>query len=253
MIGEALAEHPEEADIEKLRRVVLDEASEPGARLRIACVLAKLESGAAEGLLPSAESLAEALMNEPPQNLASWIALLGPVSPILEPPLRKICCDPGRDVRAQSSAAEVLAVQLHGADEQAMLARLIADATPVASRVLLSELVRSGPSAQSIEVLRIVLDERLADIEDEGGKESLASRQASAGIALAALGHPELLGQLLRHRTDPRAAIDLDRAPLRRRARREGFAGTACAAGDRLGRAPSNSAGFRRDAPRRTR
>ena len=204
VIGETLAEHPEEAGVEKLRSAVLDEATEPRARLRIACALAKLGSKAAEDLSPSAESLAEALMNEPPQNLASWIALLGPVSATLEPPLRKICCDPDRDVRAQSSAAEVLAVQLHGEQAQATLARLTADATPVASRVLLSELVRSGASAQSIDVLRNLLDERLADIEDEAGKESLASRQASAGIALAALGRLELLGELLRHRSDPR-------------------------------------------------
>ena len=204
LIGDALAEHPEEAGIENLRRVLLDEASEPSARLRVAYVLARLERVSAETLDPFAATLAEALINEQPQNLPRWIELLGPCSAMLEPPLRTICCDLGRDARAQSSAAEALAFMLQGENQKTKLALLTADGTPEASRVLLRELVRSGPSASSVEVLRNVLDERVADPDDEISKEALASRQASAGIALAELGQPESLWGLLRHRSDPR-------------------------------------------------
>jgi eukaryotic-like serine/threonine-protein kinase len=204
VIGDALAEHPEEAGVENLRSVLHDEASEPGARLRVACVLSRLEPGSAETMRAYAATLAEALINEQPQTLPRWIELLGPVSAMLEPPLRTICCDSGREVRAQSSAAEALAVLLAEGDQQTALAQLVADATPEASRVLLRELVRPGPSAAAVEALLKVLDERVTDLNDESAKEALASRQASAGIALAELGQPESFWQLLRHRSDPR-------------------------------------------------
>jgi serine/threonine protein kinase/formylglycine-generating enzyme required for sulfatase activity len=203
LIGDALAAHPEAAGIENLRSVLLDEASEPGARLRVACVLARLEPASAETMGALAATLAEALIDEQPQNLPRWIKLLGPGSGMLDLPLRKICCDLERDARARSSAAEALAVLLQGEDGTT-LAQLTADATPEASRVLLRELVRTGPSDQSVEVLRNVLDERVADADDEISKDALASRQASSGIALAELGQPESLWRLLRHRSDPR-------------------------------------------------
>ena len=54
--------------------------------------------------------------------------------------------------------------------------------------MLLRELVRLGPSTASLDVLRKVLDERVDDPDDEIGKDALAGRQASAGIALGRAG-----------------------------------------------------------------
>jgi hypothetical protein len=53
-------------------------------------------------------------------------------------------------------------------------------------------------------MLRRVLEQRAQDPDDEAAKDALASRQAAAAIALAALGQPEQLWPLLRHRSDPR-------------------------------------------------
>ena len=49
VIRDALAAHPEQAGVDELRRVLRDEAAEPAARLRAACVLAALEPGFAAG------------------------------------------------------------------------------------------------------------------------------------------------------------------------------------------------------------
>ena len=43
VIGEALAAQPHEAGVEVLQKQLKDEAAEPGARLRVACVLAAIE------------------------------------------------------------------------------------------------------------------------------------------------------------------------------------------------------------------
>ena len=204
LIGEALAEHPESCGAPNLHRVLLDESAEPAARLRVAAALVKLAPGSAESMRGLATPLAEALIAEQPHVLSRWIELLGPVSASLEPPLEQICCDLGRDATDQSTAAEALAVILARDSSRRALAQLTADATPEASRVVLGELVRLGPTPAALEALRRVLDERVADPDDEAGKDALAGRHASAGIALAALGEPESLWRLLRHRSDPR-------------------------------------------------
>ncbi len=204
VIRDVLGEHPADAGIENLRSVLRDEAFDPGARLRVACVLVRLDPASVETIRELAPTLAEALINEQPQDVPRWIELLGRGSAMLEAPLRSICCDRGRDTREQSIAAEALAVSLRAEDQKAAIAQLMADATPDASRVLLRELVRSGPSAPAIEALLKVLEERVTDPDDEAAKDALASRQASAGIALAELGQAGSFWPLLRHRSDPR-------------------------------------------------
>ena len=119
--------------------------------------------------------------------------------------------------------------------------------------MLLRELVRSGPSTASLDVLRKVLDERVDDPDDEVGKDALASRQASAGIALAALGEPDSLWRLLRHRGDPRLRTLLIQRLAGGDAQCAASRGPANAAGHRFRRAPGDSAGLGGDAPGRTR
>ena len=173
-IGDALEEHPAEADFQSLRRVLVDESAEPGARLRVACVLTRLEPSSADSMRAFAAPLAEALIIEHPHTLSRWIDLLGPVAAMLVPPLRKVCRDSGRDGDRAGTAAEALTIMLDREDQQALLAQLTADATPEASHVLLRELVRLGPSVAATDALRKVLEERLADQEDEAAKDALA-------------------------------------------------------------------------------
>ncbi len=78
VIGEALAARPEEAGIDMLRRVLLDESAEPGARLRVACALAKIEPPTADSWTTIAAPLAEALLAEDRRALERWIDQLGP-------------------------------------------------------------------------------------------------------------------------------------------------------------------------------
>ena len=77
--------------------MLLDLSAEPGARLRVACVLARLEPSSADSMRAFAASLAEAIITEQPHMLTRWIELLGPVSGLLDPHLREICGDLGRD------------------------------------------------------------------------------------------------------------------------------------------------------------
>jgi formylglycine-generating enzyme required for sulfatase activity len=204
VIGEALAQHPEQSAIEKLRRVPFDESAQPGARLRAACVFARLEPATARSLSTVAAPLAEALLAEHPRTLSRWIEQLGPAQGVLIPALSEICRDRGRETTVQANAAEAVAEILVRQDQPVMLVKLMVEATPEASHVLLRELLVAGSTEESIETLRKVLDERLDDPNDEEGKDALASRQASASIALSALGQPELMWPLLRHRSDPR-------------------------------------------------
>jgi formylglycine-generating enzyme required for sulfatase activity len=204
LIGDALAEHPAHAGLTELRLVPLDESASPRARLRAACVLARLEPASADSMRSAAAPLVEALLAEDPRTLSRWIELLDPLRAVLIPALSDICRGRGRVGLAQSAAAEAVAEILVRQNQPAELASLIAESTPDASQVLLRELVKLGPTEAPIAVLRRILDERPADPHGEAGKDALASRQASSAVALAALGRPESLWPLLRHRSDPR-------------------------------------------------
>jgi formylglycine-generating enzyme required for sulfatase activity len=79
VICDALTAHRELADIGELRRIVRDESSEPGARLRAACALASLARGFGtdRGSKAVAVVVSDSLMKEPQQTQASWLELLG--------------------------------------------------------------------------------------------------------------------------------------------------------------------------------
>jgi formylglycine-generating enzyme required for sulfatase activity len=122
----------------------------------------------------------------------------------LAEPLFDVCRDPSRSPSAQATAAEALADVLERELRPAELERVTVLALPEASRVLLRKLVDIGPSDEGLAYLRGVLAEQVDDPGDEPGKEALAGRQAAAAIALAALGVPDPMWPLLRHRADPR-------------------------------------------------
>ena len=204
VIRNALAVHRRYAGSDQLRQALLDESAELGARMRSACALATIEPDANPISRTIASALTDALLAEHRRELPRWLKLLGASAGSLVPSLGEICRDAGRDATSQSTAAEALADILKREQKSAALALSSVESTEVASRVLLRELVSLGPSGPALGALRGVLDERIVDPEDEPGKDVLAGRQAAAAIALAALGQPELLWPLLRHRSDPR-------------------------------------------------
>ncbi|MGO9913562.1 MAG: protein kinase domain-containing protein [Isosphaeraceae bacterium] len=204
VIGAALAARPEAAGIDMLRRALVDESSEPGARLRVACALARIEPARAGSWTTIAAPLAEALLAEDRRALARWIEQLRPAALLLVPHLGAVCRDATRDSTAQSTAAEALAEVLGRAGQPVSLAQVTVEALPDASHVLLRELVSVGTSGPALDYLRGVLGERAPESADEPAKDALAGRQAAAAIALAGLGEPDSLWPLLRHRADPR-------------------------------------------------
>jgi formylglycine-generating enzyme required for sulfatase activity len=204
VIGDALAARPNEAGLDNLRRTLLDESTEPAARLRVACLLAKLEPARAASWTTIAAPLAEALLAESRREAGRWIELLGLAGSAVVPPLATICRDGSRESTARSAAAEALSEILERARQPLTLAEITVDALPDASHILLRELVSLGPSAPVLDYLRGLLSERVGDPADEPAKDARASRQTAAAIALAGLGEPESLWPLLRHRADPR-------------------------------------------------
>ena len=204
VIRDTLAVQPRHAGIDDLRRVLKNESALPGARLRVACALAELAPDSTADWRPLAAPLAEALLAEHRRELPHWLELLGSAAPLLVQPLSEVCRDPGRDPATQTTAAEALAEVLERERQAESLARATIEARPEAFRILLRELASQGRPGQVLVFLRGVLAERVDDLRDETHKDALAGRQAAAAIALAALGEPESLWPLLRHRSDPR-------------------------------------------------
>jgi formylglycine-generating enzyme required for sulfatase activity len=203
-IRDALAKHPEHAGFDELRRVLADESAEPPARLRAAAALAALQEEPWAGQIQLAAALAQSLLGESRRSVPRWLELLGPSGGSLVSPLAAACSDTAREPVTQSAAAEALAEILKRGRESETLARVTVEATPEAFRVLLKEAVSLERSDKVFMFLRGVIEERVDDPRAESRKDVLARRQAAAGIALAALGEPEALWPLLRHRADPR-------------------------------------------------
>lgn len=212
-IRDALKAHPAEAGANELVKILGDESSDPAARLRAACALRALEPGFADGpgLKAAAPALADALLAEHGRSSSRWLALLGPAAEALVPPLGAICADPGRDISTQAAAADALAELLGRRHRDLALARIITEATPAACQVLLRETAGRGLSGEARDFLRSILDKvaegpRTGERPEEriARQDRLAERRAAAAVALAALGEPDRLWSLLRHRPDPR-------------------------------------------------
>jgi eukaryotic-like serine/threonine-protein kinase len=204
VIRNALAIHPLSAGTDRLRQLLADESAERGQRLRVACALAEIDPAPLSISGPVAAALTDALLGEPRRELPRWLKLLGSSARLLVAPLGAICRDKGGEPANQGHAAEAVADILKREHQPAALALLAVESTEGPSLTLLRELVGLEPSQPVLAALHGVLDEQVVDAEDEAGKDALAARQAAAAIALAALGEPESLWPLLRHRADPR-------------------------------------------------
>ena len=162
VIGDALAEHPEQAGLENLRQRAARRIGRADARLRVACVLARLEPASAGSMTAVAAPLAEALLAEHPRTLATVDRAAGPCSHVLIPPLSEICRDRDRDATAQSIAAEAVADILGRQDEPELLA---AARRGCDARGLARSAARAGAGRArlqpALDTLRKVLDERI--------------------------------------------------------------------------------------------
>ena len=196
LIRDAFAEHPSEAIVDRLRRVLRDGDAEPAVRLRFASVLARLEAVDSRAWRPFAGALADALLDEERRHVPRWLALLGDAVPMLEPHLGRTCGDASLDPSRRSDAAEAITEAAFDRGDSASIARVLVRAQPEATLILLRGLERIEPRGPALDVLRAVEAEPESEAEVRG--------RASAVIALAALGDPGPLRQALGRRPDPR-------------------------------------------------
>src|SRR5262249_46291361 len=91
VIRDTLAFHPAESSSAELRQVLLDEAAEPGVRLRAACGLSELDSVPAMTWDNLSVPLTQALLAEDRRLLSRWIDLLGPARRALISELGRAC------------------------------------------------------------------------------------------------------------------------------------------------------------------
>ena len=191
VIGDALARNTRSRPgLENLRRMPLDESAEPAARLRAACVLARLEPARAGRSARWRRRWPKRFWRSTRARSRGGSICWAMPSSLLIPALSEICRDRDRDGDGAGDRGRSRGGSFStGKTSRATLADAHRDATPEASHVLLRELLSFGSDPTSrLDTLRKVLDERPDDPDDEAGKDALASRQASAAIALAALG-----------------------------------------------------------------
>ena len=197
------------AGIELLRAVLLDESAEPSARLRVACVLAKVDPEGAKDRQKAAAALTLALMSEDRRTITRWVELLGPAARELVAEMAKECQRRTADPLARTQIAAVLAEALTRDRDAERLGDVLVDSQPDAARILRSALAVLDRREAAIGGLRGVLNERPADDDVEDRKDSVASRRAEAAITLAVLGDTEPLWPLLAHQSDPRLCARL--------------------------------------------
>jgi formylglycine-generating enzyme required for sulfatase activity len=215
LIAEAIAPHLEHARTDRLRIKLLDDSTDPPARLRLVASLARLDPAAVD-LGPQAPTLAQALIGEERRTVPLWIDLLGPALPKVAPKLEEICDDAGREPGSRANAAEALAGLRARLGDPRGLALAVVRACPDAAIVLIQGLVhRFDDKKPAMEALKEVMDEPDADPTKEDEVEKLAARKANAAVALAALGKVEVLGPLLHRGDDPRLRTRLIHALAR--------------------------------------
>jgi formylglycine-generating enzyme required for sulfatase activity len=203
LCSETLLTHPDQSGAQELWPVLKDESAAAGRRLRAAAALARLAPQHPDWNTID-PVFARALLLEDRGTIPRWIELL-------EPALALVVRQLDQDVRASalapssreaSAAALTEALIRRGTD--AAFAGPIAEATPAAFHVLVRGLKRFGRAEGAIDALRAILDEPAADPADQAQRDRQARRQATAAIALLALGHPEHVWPRLRHAGDPR-------------------------------------------------
>ncbi len=207
LIRVALARGPE-AEIERLGGDFANPEVEPGARLRIACVLAELAPATLSARKEDGAVLAKALLAEDRTAIPRWLGLLRPRTAVVIPTLRDFCRDGRHDASTRSVAAEALAGALTEAlsrtDAAPELARAVIDSRDDASLILRKALERLGGPTRA----RAVFEAELARLDEAAAFDPNAALEAArckvnAAIGLAALGNPEPLWPLLLHGKRP--------------------------------------------------
>ena len=218
LIRDTLALHPAEAGAAQLRQTLFDESAAPGDRLRAACVLSVVEPVSDATWDKLSASLTQALLAEDRHSVSRWIDMLGPAVRALIPELGRACRDSSADSSTRSAAAEALTEALVRRPDPLLLAQLVVESQPDASRILLRQLTKLTERGQSRSYLHGVLTEK----GNGPAKDHVARRQAAACIALAALGDADVIWPRLRHSDDPclRSFLiqDLSRADFLRQA-----------------------------------
>jgi eukaryotic-like serine/threonine-protein kinase len=199
VIRDTLAMHPDQAGVDQIRATLLDESAEPGVRLRAACVLTALGPVTEATWESSATALTQAILAEDRRAVAGWILLLGAASRKLIPELNRVTRDSTSDSTRRSTAAEALAETLVLSHDPVTLASSVVESQPDASRVLQDQLIQLPERDVSRSVFQGILNEKGSG----PAKDALAKRQASACIAMAALGDVDVVWPLLRHNDDP--------------------------------------------------
>src|SRR5262249_18015249 len=140
-IGDALAKHPEHADVPTLRAQLHDISIGHTARLSLAAALVCLKR-IPEQRGEMAAVLTEALLEADRLTVPRWLELLRPIvrGDHLVERLGQICRDRDRDPTRRSIAAEVLIQAQRLRDDDTTLARVMTEAEPEASQILQREL-----------------------------------------------------------------------------------------------------------------
>jgi formylglycine-generating enzyme required for sulfatase activity len=200
---ESLAADIEQSGRAELWRVAGDKSAAPGERLRAVAALARLEPTHANWSTIDPK-VARALLREDRGTIPRWIELLDPVLAVVVNQLDHDVRDPGLSPSSRASSAEALAEALVRRGTDADFAGPIVEAPPEAFHTLVRALQRMRGAPGAVEALRDIATTALPDRADEFQRDRHASRQASASIALLALGHPEQVWPRLRHAADPR-------------------------------------------------
>jgi formylglycine-generating enzyme required for sulfatase activity len=206
LIRSALAARPEHADVDELRVVLSEQTGNLGIYLRATCALAKLDRGVLAGSPQMDALLAQALLAEDRRDVPRWLDLLGPFVSRLLTPLGEYCRDRQTDPDVRLIAAEALAEALKRRGDSETLARAIVEAQPDASQFLLRELGSTANRGWAIAYLDTLLKEEASRVNQASHPvdERTFGRQVHAAMALMALGQPDTLWSMLRHRADPR-------------------------------------------------
>lgn len=206
IIGDALSLHESDAGLEKLQAVLLDHSADPSMRLRVACVLARVEPSLVVPDRGLAEALATSLIKEDRRSIPLWLKCLGSAAPLLQAPLLKICSDPTTDQTMLSLAAETLGELLGQQDEAETFAVALVESRPDAAAILRRDLGRFPLSSDGVAVLYQVVDGAEWKGTSQGAD---TSQRANAAIALAAVGDFEELWSHLGQGADPQLRATL--------------------------------------------
>ena len=200
VIRDALQGH-REALTGKLWAVVEKvEKGKEGRRLRAAAALAVYDPESPRWG-KNASAVADDLVAVPAVHLASWMDALRPVRGKLLASLSTVFHDGERRETERSLATDLLAD--YAVDRPEALAHLLMDANERQFAVLYPKVLSHWE--RTILVLSETVTTPLEPKKSDEEKESLAKRQANAGVALLRLGQAEQVWPLLKHRPDPQA------------------------------------------------